>query len=280
MMDVDTHHEAEDPLWTGAQRYHQVRHGAFSPPLPCHQWLEGPLFFYLLTGYERGKEIALQRAAHICETIEAGHHRIKQLERVQGWPLVALSTMNFYFPDERYVRCCNAVLDWLEQWIEEDGDMVYPAFGPLVEGEMGGSILGRGVIGQALAHYHRVTPGDAFGGDKRAWDLLLFAMNKAKETLFTPEGLGVKTSLLRRNYYPPGESDFILEALGYLWEKTGDPEWMRLAIRNFKLALIHRNPIFGARMGVGGGAAEPYRHWPPFLYYADKSGMLEDIRIF
>ncbi|OPX24844.1 MAG: hypothetical protein B1H02_02650, partial [Candidatus Latescibacteria bacterium 4484_107] len=60
----------------------------------------------------------------------------------------------------------------------------------------------------------------------------------------------------------------------------GDPEWMRLAIRNFKLALIQRNPIFGARMGVGGGAAEPYRHWPPFLYYADKSGLLEDIRIF
>ena len=273
MIDVDTHHEASHGWWVGSQRYHQVRHGAFSQPTLCHQWLEGPLLFYLLTGYERAREVAIARADHFCTAIEEGRHRIKQLERVQGWPLVALSTMNEYFPNERYVKACDAIMDWLEQWIREDGDMVFPAFGPIVEGEMGGSILGRGVICQALTHYHRMT------GNERAWNILVPAMEKAKTRLFTPEGLGVKTSILRRNYYAPGESDFILEPLGYLWEQTGDPEWMRLGILNFELAIVQRDPIKGSHVGAGGGACEPYRFWPPFLYYADKSGMLEDLRI-
>lgn len=274
MIDIDTHHEAPHAQWVGSQRYHQVRHGAFSGPTLCHQWLEGPLYFYLLTGYERAREVALMRAEHFCTAVEAGHHRIKQLERVQGWPLVALSTMNEHFPNPRYPKACEAIIDWLEQWIKEDGDLVFPCFGPVVEGEKGSSILGRGVICQALAHYHRLT------GDERAWKILVNAMELARKTLFTPEGLGVKTSVLRRNYYAPGESDFILEPLGYLWEQTGDKEWMRLGLLNFELALIQRDPISGRHMGAGGGACEPYRFWPPFLYYADKSGMLEDIQIY
>ena len=273
MIDVDTHHEASDAWWVGAQRYHQVRHGAFSPPALCHQWLEGPLYYYLLTGYERAREVALMRADHFCRAVEEGRHRIKQLERVQGWPLVALSTVNEHFPSKRYVKACDAILDWLEQWMEEDGDLVYAYAGPIVEGGKGGSILGRGVICQALAHYHRMT------GNPRAWRLLLACMELGKKSLFTPEGLGVKTSILRRNYYAPGESDFILEALGYLWEQTGDEAWMRLGLLNFKLAVIQRDPIKGTHMGVGGGACEPYRFWPPFLYYAEKSGMLEDLRV-
>ncbi len=274
MIDVDTHHEAEDPLWVGGQRYHQVFHGAYTSPTLCHEWLEGPLYFYFYTGYERAKEVAVMRAEHFCAMIEAGVHRVKQLERVQGWPLVALSTMNDYFPNERYVQACESILDWLEQWKAEDGDLVYPYMWPLVEGEKGGSILGRGVITQALAHYHRMT------GNERAWKLLVEAMRAAQPKLFSTEGLGTKTSLLRRNYFAPGESDFVLEPLGYLWEQTGDDEWIRLGILNFKLALIQRNPLVGTHMGAGGGAAEPYRFWPPFLYYADKSGLLEDLVIF
>lgn len=273
MMDVDTHHEAQDPIWAGSQRYHQVLHGACSGPGLCHQWLEGPLYYYFYTGYERGREIAMARADHFCRAIEAGQHRVKSLERVQGWPLVALSTMNEYFPNNRYVKACNAIMAWLEQWLAEDGDFVYPYAG-VVQGEKGGSTLGRGVIGQALAHYHRMTK------DERAWKLLARVMELALPKLFTPEGLCTKTSYLRRNYYAPGESDFILEALGYLWERTRDKEWMRLGILNFKLALIQRDPMKGTNMGVAGGACEPNRHWPPFLYYADKSGLLEDIRIY
>lgn len=68
--------------------------------------------------------------------------------------------------------------------------------------------------------------------------------------------------------------------MGYLWEQTGDPEWMRLGLLNFQLALIHRNPVHGTHMGVGGAMCEPYRFWPPFLHTADASGMLEDLRIW
>lgn len=273
MMDVDTHHEAEDPLWVGAQRYHQVRHGAYSPPALCHQWLEGPLYYYFLTGYERAREIALARAQHFCRSVEAGKHRVKSLERVQGWPMVALSTVNECLPDPRYGQACESIMDWLEQWVREDGDLVTTYMWSLSEGTRGASILGRGVICQALAHYHRLT------GNARAWKLLEQAMLRARETILTPEGFGTKTSYLRRNYFAPGESDFILEPLGYLWEKTGDESWMRLGLLNFRLALLQRNPISGTNMGAGGGAAEPLRHWPPFLAAAHASGLLRDLEL-
>ncbi len=272
MIDVDTHHEAADAAWVGAQRYHQVRHGAFSPSLLCHQWLEGPLYYYFLTGYERALEVAGMRAGAFCRAVESGAHRIKQLERVQGWPLVALSTMNEYFPEKRYIDACKSILDWLEQWIKEDGDMIYKEFGPVLEGK-GNNTLGRGVICQALAHYHRMT------GDERALSIFAEAMKKAVKLVLTPEGLGVKTSFLRRNYYAPGESDFILEAFGYMFELTGEKKWIELGLRNFKLAVIKRNP-FSGRIGVGGNCTEAFRFWPAFLYYADKSGMLEDIQVF
>lgn len=273
MIDVDTHHEADDPVWVGAQRYHQVRHGALSGPTLCHEWLQGPLTYYFYTGYERAREVAFLRAEHFCRAIEAGRHRIKQLERYQGWPLIGLTAMLEHFPDERYRQACETLLDWLEQWMEEDGDFVYEYFSDLIQGEKGGSILGRGVIGQALAYYHRVT------GSERAWALLVKSIDLALDKLFTPEGLGMKTSFLRRSYFAPGESDFILEALGYLWECTGETRYMEMALRNFKLAFIQRDPIKGSYAGVAGAACELMRMWPPFLYYAEKSGMLEDLTL-
>lgn len=275
MIDVDTHHDyaGEDKHHIGAQRYHHPRHGAFCGSTLCHEWLEGPLYWYFYSGYERAREIALMRTEHVTKTIELGMHRIKQLERVQGWPLVALSTMNEYFPNRRYVRAGEAILDWLEQWLREDGDLVYHYLWPTGEGKGGASVLGRGVIGQALAHYHRLT------GDQRAWDMLVKVMDLAKETTLSGEGMGTKTSLLRRNYYAPGESDFILEPLGYLWECTGDPEWMRLGILNFKLAMVQRSHSTGIPSGVPQCSAEPFRHWPPFLHYADRSGMLQDVAV-
>ena len=100
-------------------------------------------------------------------------------------------------------------MDWLEQWVREDGDLTTTYMWQLSEGDRGMSILGRGVICQALAHYHRLT------GSERAWKLLADSMARAREAVLTPEGFGTKTSFLRRNYFAPGESDFILEPLGY-----------------------------------------------------------------
>lgn len=276
-MDVDTCHDSENPIEVGSQRYHYADHGWHVPfaeqgwPFPvqlCHEWLEGPLFFYLITGYRRALEVARVRADHFVRAIDAGYHRQKTIARVSGYPLMALSTMQANFPDDRYVKACEKVLDWLEEWIEEEGALIWNTFGP-ERVDMAEGVLGHGVIMQGLMRYHRVTE------SRRAWELLLKSAEYARKTAFTPEGFGVKMSSLRRNYFAPGESDFIIEPLAYVAEKTGDRELMELAFKNFKLAVVARD----ATRGPGHPSTAEYRFWLPFLSYADRAGLLEDLRL-
>ena len=92
------------------------------------------------------------------------------------------------------------------------------------------------------------------------------------------EGFAQKTSLLRRSYYSP-EADFLLEALMTMYEFTGDEKWKTRAIRNFKLSVIQRSPLFSAKTGVAGGFCEIFRFWIPYLWYADRYDCLTDLTI-
>ncbi len=85
-IDVDTVHDAENEHWIGAQRYHFAKHGATRDPTLCHEWIDGPLFFALLSGYKRAEEVALSRAEHFVQSIERREHRVKTLTRVAGYP--------------------------------------------------------------------------------------------------------------------------------------------------------------------------------------------------
>ena len=233
-IDVDTCHDSENPIEIGSQRYHYADHGWHVPFIEqgwafpvqlCHEWLEGPLFFYFLTGYRRALEVAFARADHFVRAIDAGYHRQKTIARVSGYPLMALSTMQTNFPNDSYIQACEKILDWLEEWSREEGALIWNTFGP-ERADMAEGVLGHGVIMQGLMRYHRVT------GSERAWKLLVESAEYAKKSVFTPEGFAVKMSSLRRNYFAPGESDFIIEPLAYLAEKTGNKEYLELAYKN------------------------------------------------
>ena len=61
--------------------------------------------------------------------------------------------------------------------------------------------------------------------------------------------------------------------------RTSDEEWLRLALLNFKLSILMKDPIQGMGMAGGSGSETAYRHWTPFLHYADKAGVLEDLQV-
>jgi hypothetical protein len=128
-IDVDTIHD-DNEHWIGAQRYHFAKHGASREPSLCHEWIDGPLFFGLLSGYKRAEEIALARAEHFVQSIERGDHRVKTLTRVAGYPLMALSRMSENYSDPRFLAACEEIMDWLDEWSAEDGHYTYNAYGP------------------------------------------------------------------------------------------------------------------------------------------------------
>jgi hypothetical protein len=128
-IDVDTIHD-DNEHWIGAQRYHFAKHGASREPSLCHEWIDGPLFFGLLSGYKRAEEIALARAEHFVQSIERGDHRVKTPTRVAGYPLMALSRMSENYSDPRFLAACEEIMDWLDEWSAEDGHYTYNAYGP------------------------------------------------------------------------------------------------------------------------------------------------------
>jgi hypothetical protein len=91
-IDVDTIHDADQDWQIGAQRYHFAKHGSMLPPSLCHEWIEGPLFYYLLTGYRRAEEVAIARIIH--ESRRENEH----------------------YQDPRYLATCEEIVDWLDEW--------------------------------------------------------------------------------------------------------------------------------------------------------------------
>ena len=270
-IDVDTIHDAEEEWWVGAQRYHFARHGAMLGPSLCHEWIDGPLFYYLLTGYKRAEEVALARAEHFCNAIDRGEHRVKTLTRVAGYPLMALSRMYENYHDERYLETCEKILDWLEAWYAEDGGFFYEAYTPPGHAKVG-TALSDGILSCALMRHHSIT------GGERSWRMLKRLVDDDIEWtgVFSGEGFTLKSSSPFRNYYEP-EPDFFFEALAYITQVTGDPKYARIGYADMQRIFVQRNML-----ATGGAEAPPhfYRYWLPFLARADELGLLADPKPF
>ena len=269
-IDVDTIHDAEEDWWIGAQRYHFAKHGAMRGPALCHEWIDGPLFYYLLTGYKRAEEVALARADHFCKAIERGAHRVKTLTRVAGYPLMALSRMYENYGNPAYLKGCDTVLDWLDEWYDEDGGYFYIGFGPPGKAKVATG-LSDGILACALMRHSAVL------GSERSWMMLKrLADDDIERTgVFNPEGFVLKTNNPFRDYYEP-EPDFYFEPLAYLTEKTGNPRYADLAYANMQR-------IFVQRQMLDDPSASPphfYRYWLPFLARADNLGILADPKPF
>jgi hypothetical protein len=265
MIDVDTHHEAAEASWIGGQRYHSAKHGATKPPSVDHEWLEGPVYFWLLTGDERAREAAEARADHLCVMATKGAYDAKGLGRTQGWPLIALACAIEHLGHERYRKAAEAALDGIEKWIAEDGDMVYKQY-ETVE-ELGSGTLGQGIAAQGLLRYYEVT------GSPRAERLFKKVMEEALSKLFSPEGIPLKNSSLRRNYYAPGEEAMtFLEPLHAYAKLAGRPDCADMARLIASTSFIQSNGL--------NGTANPvvYRFFLPYLGRAERDGQVGDVQ--
>lgn len=270
-IDVDTIHDDESAWRVGAQRYHFAKHGATCAPSLCHEWIDGPLFFGLMSGYRRAEEVARARADHFVAAIDRGEHRVKTLTRVAGYPLMALSRMYECYGDEEYLRTCETILDWLQDWCSQDGHYVYNAYSPPGVVKSATS-LSDGILSCALMRHHLVT------GSDRSWTALKEMVDRdLDETgLFRPEGFSVKNTSPFRNYYEP-EPDFWFEALLFLTSRTGEARYADVGYAELQRIFVHRGMLQGASHDL---PPHFYRYWLPALARADELGLLADPRPF
>ena len=270
-IDVDTCHDASEDWWVGSQRYHFAKHGATCRPALCHQWIEGPLFYYFLTGYRRAEEVALARADHFCKAVDEGEHRGKTLTRVAGYPLMALSRMYDHYGEARYLATCDKIMDWLEEWWREDGGFFYVGYHPPGNAAVA-TALSDGILSCALMRHHLAT------GSERSFALLKAMVDQDlnENGLFLPEGFSLKSNSPWRNYHEP-EPDFYFEPLVWLTEKTGNRQYAETGYADMQRIFVQRRMINADSEGL---PPHFYRYWLPFLARADELGLLDDPKPF
>jgi hypothetical protein len=266
-IDVDTIHDDEDEVAVGAQRYHFARHGAMRGPSLCHEWIDGPLFFGLLSGYRRAEEVARLRAGHFQRAIARGDHRVKTLTRVAGYPLMALSRAWEAWGDDSLLQTCESIMDWLDEWAGQDGHFTYNAYGPPGTMQVATS-LSDGILLCALMRHHLVT------GSERSLRLLRETADRDfDETgLIRPEGFTTKGSHPMRNYYEP-EPDFWFEPMMFLTKVTGQERYAHVGFGELQRIFAQRGMITGSATDL---PPHFYRYWLPALARADELGILRD----
>lgn len=271
MMDVDICHCADDPIApNGAHKpgglyYHRTHNDPDGDMTLCHQWLEGFLEVYFLTGDRRGLEIARGVGDNLLEQIKLGHHRQRGYMRVQGWSLLALVAIHQATGDSRYLAGCKALIEHLRAWQNDRGLFMRDWSGFKAVGSLDG-----GVLMTALSRHHRMT------GDDEDARFFLKSLDGLIDELLSPEGV-FNASSLRDSRRPGLEQSLFLEPLAYAHRLTGDERYLRIGVSVFRYVMfrwVHYEQMVDVlRMTT------VYRSIFRFMKAAHDAGLLEDLRL-
>ena len=271
MMDVDICHHSEEPLaHNGAYKpgglyYHREHNDPDGDMTLCHQWLEGFLDLCFLTGDRRGLEIAVGVGDNLLGQLRLGHHRQRGYMRTQGWSLLALVAIYKATRKPRYLAGCQALLEHLREWQNDQGLFTRNWSGFEAVGALDG-----GVLMTALARHHGVTSAEEDAA------FFLKSLDALMDALLLPEGAFNAGTLggIRR---PGLEQSLMLEPLGYAHQLTGDERYLRIGMGVFRYVMfrwIHYEQMVDAlRMTT------LYRSIFRFLKAAHDAGLLEDIHL-
>ncbi|MHB9106444.1 MAG: exo-rhamnogalacturonan lyase family protein [Armatimonadota bacterium] len=125
-MEVDYCAYSTEPRKHGGLIPHTVDH-FFGEVYPSHQWAEGILAYYFLTGDERARKVVLSVGNLQCWWVEHLLDAVVCDGREAGIPLVNLAAAYRLDPDEKYVQAAWTIIENFQQkWYEMWGDLKYP----------------------------------------------------------------------------------------------------------------------------------------------------------
>ena len=162
------HFRDVDTLHAGAMKGKSIRHTdnhveGGSGYDTAHQWVEGMLLAYLLTGDRRSLEVAREMAIPLIEFAQEMSTRLKAKpitipvnERSLGWTLLSLMILKDVTNDRRYTDAIQALVDGVvASQDQERGHWPRPL--PHEDFPTGGSPFMLGVLTEALMRHHEKT---------------------------------------------------------------------------------------------------------------------------
>jgi hypothetical protein len=270
--DIDiVHYSTKTPVEIGGIRIHGPNHVQYNAEAikgtsvaPNHEWVEGLLMTYHLTGEQRYYDLSVGMADHILIAIDAGwilppYNAKWNGARNLGWPLLICSVMYDETGDKRYLEGARKIVEGLREIQLENGSF------PITIGPYAASApLHESIVMEALGRYHAVT------GDAEAKNIYMRCIDSLLNNLRFPDGdfIYITHPDYRSGYtsMPWGGFHF-----GYLY--TGDKKYLEAPFPLIMNQLKSRN--FGS---FGEGALSyPLRGMLFYLYHADRAGILKDI---
>lgn len=272
-MDVDVCHYSDNPLLVGGQWEHTNGHCkgnviSRDKLMVCsHQWVEGLLDYYHLTGDERGLETALGIGENVLRLLKTPMYaKVGEANaRETGWALRSLTALYSETGDSNWLAPSQKILEDFKVWEAQYGNWLAPYTDNTVirVGFMIAVAIG------SVMRYYREFP------DASLKNMILEAVDDLVENCYME-----RTGLFYYKELPSlerlGNNTLLLEALAIAYELTGDGQYLRYGERTFQKAIcetaggsLGKKTVCGDAVIAGSGGTKNFAQSfiPLAVYY-------------
>ena len=275
-MDVDVCHYSRDPLLLGGQWEHSRRHVLDSCMVCSHQWVEGLLDLYHLTGENRALITAIGIGENVLRMLETPAYRVsgESNARETGWALRSLTALFRETGELKWLEKAEWIVSQFREWSRKYGSWV----APYTDNTLIHVPFMIAVAVGSLYRYYRVFPGE------KLKELILAAVNDLTEACMTPSGLFYYKELPSLNRL--GNNTVVLEALAIAYRLTGEIRYLQMGIPTFRRDIASGSRPVGTKTVMEGTVVldnDPPKHFaqsfvPLSVFYqaAAETGLLKE----
>lgn len=236
--DVDICHYSENPLLQGGQWEHTHGHCLEGVIVCSHQWVEGILDCYHLTGDERFYEAAIGIGENVLRLLDTPEYQKTggMSARETGWALRTLVALYKETFEERWLTKCDWIVEQFKEWGNTYGGWLAPYTDNTV---IRVPFMISVAVGSLMRYYREFPRNDVK-------EMLVQAVEDMTENCMTEWGYFYYKELPSLGRI--GNNTLILEALAIAYELTGDKKFLECGKRTFDTVV--QNSL---SMGLGSG---------------------------
>lgn len=228
-MDVDICHYSSNPLVMGGQYEHTNGHIVNGKVVCSHQWVEGFLDYYHLTGDIRGLETAIGIGENIKRLLETDKFKShgETSARETGWALRSLTALYIETNDESWLEKCDWIVGHFKEWENKYG-LWLSAY---TDNTAIRVVFMISVAVGSLMRYYRINHSDEIRS------MIIRAVDDLCENAVLDNGLFYYKELpsLKRM----GNNPLVLEALAIAYELTGNIKYIKTGLPTLKYIMSY-----------------------------------------
>ena len=221
-LDVDLCHYSPDPLVNGGLRIH-TRYHVTGRATPSHEWTEGLLDYYFLTGRQEGLDGARSVAENIMRHMAQPHMQQPGATSVRegGWALRAMVGMWLGTGEEKWKQEAGRLIEMYLDWYTAYGSLL----APYTSHSMPRVTFMISLTLNSFARYLLIEE------DERVKKLIVESVDDMLAHCIGPDGISFYKELpsLRRT----APTLHLLEALTHAYRITGRIDYLEVATRHF-----------------------------------------------